>query len=223
MKGDEDDELDEGQADEAGYYDFEDEIADAVGAIAKLAGVPVHMRASFCREFEAIIVRTFHGNFTPYFKNRALLEAERAVRAAKDAFDRLDEGQRQELHFLMRTTGPLRPPKPEDSISAIVEAFAKVTGKSAQPIPKDKVRGRRKGSVENWPFQCIVEALFTIPDRHGGHLVFNGNYPEKNKVGGALEILRALFRDPGLIPDPLPLKTIERIKSRCSRKTTLPQ
>jgi hypothetical protein len=103
-------------------------------------------------------------------------------------------------------------------LAAMVEAFARITGKSPT-FELRRGRGRRKGAIGGWQFQHFVEELWRTVNEHGGKLTFSC---KDNKGSGsmvdALETLRPLLPQ-GFIPKQLPAKTIGRIKSSLNKKS----
>ena len=68
-------------------------------------------------------------------------------------------------------------------------------------------------SEKNLAFRELVRWLRLVAEEWcGGKFTFDMNYEEKSSLTQALEILRRYFPQ-GVVPDPLPLSTIERIIS----------
>jgi hypothetical protein len=198
---------------------------ERMGKIADLANIPDDMRDGFYRELSTVLEYLWTNyllNQLSYFprltKNDEFRNAEQAVRAAKDAIDNLNDDLKNLVYLAMRASENWAPvPEPAAFLEVMVKAFANITKKNPSSLAKGKGSGpgRRKGEVKDWPFQCIVGALFTLPERYGGHLSFDDKDPERGTIPRALKILKPDL-PPDVIPEVLPLKTIARIRRNAS-------
>jgi hypothetical protein len=189
--------------------------------IAELARVPEEKQEEFCREFYKVWRSLAKDipleSLTRRCEDAALFEAKRAVRAAKDAVDKLSNDQRELIQWAMRSVTKKPFPAPADCLDVMVKAFAKMTAENPDVAPKGKGagRGRRKGSLGNWKFQYLVKALFTLSAQYGQRLSLDDKNRDRGTILKALKILRQFIPDPAIIPNEPPLKTIAKIQRSC--------
>jgi hypothetical protein len=193
----------------------------AAERLADMAEAPVKRREGFIAEttarLEEEVLRPYaSGDLTAYSAVAT------KVRAARDAVYKLDKGQQQFLSFAFMLGAPElyeRFRKHDDDVGpawwlemfdAAVASFALMM--RDDPSPKFIMgRGRRSGSVKDYPFQTLVRDLWVIADDHGVRLTFD----RKSKSGTMIKALNLLgsefwqLRD-RVIPNCLPFSTIGR-------------
>jgi hypothetical protein len=164
--------------------------------LAEFCGVPDDMRGRFCSKLGELFDEAWKGweIRSAYPVDSALLEAERALKVAKDAVDKLSMSQKHAMGG--------------HQLEELVRQIAKLTGSNPYPRKAEGV-GRPKGSSKNYPWAHFVKWLFEIVRYYGGSLPFDKKRPDK--LLAALGILRPVL-PPGLIPNVPALSTIEKIK-----------
>jgi hypothetical protein len=217
-------------------------IREAAAAIAVLAGVPEAQRQRFC---ERILValksywmkaeseqekeqRRRAGLAFP--RNGALAKAARTMRAASDAFDKLDPKERERVQLALEDLGKTTPVFIEDSDEVFLPAFAEniracewmafeianVLEWAIGIAPKDPFArrrrgpGRRRGRV--YPYlHSLVITLMGTAELCRGRLTFD-RHNESGTLLDALEIMRPVS-PPGLMPKALSFASIERART----------
>jgi hypothetical protein len=206
----------------------------ATAELARIAKIPPYARKRFDADVFFLLIgasqtASFREVARKWNDDRPVREAEKAVRAAHDTVRALGEPQRAVFEEAFRAVcecneivadGTFDEAPTEVGariLAGMVEAFARITGKSPDFEPGGG-RGRPKGTVGNWQFQHLVELLWRAVNEYGGELTFGC----KENVGSgtmmdALEILRPLL-PPSLMPRHLPAKTIERVRATLDKK-----
>lgn len=136
----------------------------------------------------------------------ALYRAVAALRSAKHALADLDERHREGLWW------------PIAEVERGVDRFLMwVLGEEAERI-KRRVhrRGRRAGTVKDRMFQIFVRDLLLVTEACGGRLGFEKNIG-KGRLVEAINILKPCLPK-GFVPTPLPLSTLQRIKSQLAKR-----
>jgi hypothetical protein len=95
--------------------------------------------------------------------------------------------------------------------------MARPLGEEAERI-KRRVhrRGRRAGTVKDRMFQIFVRDLLLATEACGGRLGFEKNIG-KGRLVEAINILKPCLPK-GFVPTPLPLSTLQRIKSQLAKR-----
>jgi len=187
--------------------------------VAGLAGVPPEGRDEFCDLLQLVRRTVFELDRRTLGAEpgEALVSAAEAARAFHEAFGRLNPDDRKWVEQLLAKTPRYNrwvPVLPR-SVNALSDLFSVAVGKAPLwnfdgPSGPD-ARGRRRGDVKNLAFRELVRWLRLIAEEWcGGEFTFDKSYEEKSSLTQALEILRRYFPQ-GVVPDPLPLSTIERI------------
>jgi hypothetical protein len=206
---------------------FVEDIAIQEAVLRELAGlarVPEYAREAF---FDAIdqLLAYAHGGWlfrsqSSRLGDASFLNAERAVRDAHLAVRALSPAQwdylRESIEAIPASNGdpdngvPAARDDWDYMLTVLVMAFAKRTGKTPFVAPV-RGRGRRRGTVGNYPFQSFVRELWRQTERYGGRLSFS---PKNGGSGAMLKALAVLepCLPSGLVPKALPLSTIERIR-----------
>jgi hypothetical protein len=189
--------------------------------VARLAGIPAESQDEFCDLIQCMrlhvcaLDRRTLGNKP----GDALVSAADAARALHEAFERLNPDDLKWVEQLLTKTPRYNrwvPALPR-SVNALSDLFSIAVGKAPLwnfdgPSGPD-ARGRRRGDVKNLAFRELVRWLRLVAEEWcGGKFTFDINYEEKSSLTQVLEILRRYFPQ-GVVPDPLPLSTIERIIS----------
>jgi hypothetical protein len=132
----------------------------------------------------------------------ALYRAVAALRSAKHALADLDERHREALWW------------PIAEAESGIDLFL---GEEAERI-KRRVhrRGRRAGTVKDRMFQIFVRDLLLATEACGGRLGFEKNIG-KGRLVEAINILKPCLPK-GFVPTPLPLSTLQRIKSQLAKR-----
>jgi hypothetical protein len=136
-------------------------------------------------------------------KDAAFEAAEKKMREAKRAFDKLSEHQRDMIHLMIQNRIDMAL-RPEDAISEIVIAFARLTGKNPRVLP------RGEGITRDFPFRWFVLLLRQLVQTCDGDL-----YPDPDpdvphggtKFGAVVDILKVHYGD--FVPEKLPLSSID--------------
>jgi hypothetical protein len=162
-------------------------------------------------------------------KDIAFETAQKKIREAKIAFDKLSDQQRKMIHLTIQDTQVIAVtvqdtqvtasdtvwPRPETLISGIVNAFAILTGKNPRPL------AHGKGITSHYPFRVFVLSLRKLVESCDGRF-----YPDPKALHGGrkfkavVDILREYY--PGFVPEAFSLKTIMRI-GEGTRKAITPQ
>jgi hypothetical protein len=157
-------------------------------------------------------------------------QAADAARRLQDAYSRMNEQNRNWIEHIKRTQMQFLAGEIQDveatilNLSALLHAAAGKTTPILAPRGKKhalyKKLGMLKPRVKDQILRELVFGLLHAARDTGGKLDFN-----KNSESGALaETLRHLrdgkYLPPGLVPDPLPAPTIQRLKSEFSRLTS---
>jgi hypothetical protein len=215
------------------WRDLAIEWEKGIDKLAALTNVPKKARTKFYWDCRDSVAKSADDGFCRLFflhlrkseeyrsDANILLEVERAAVATKQAMDKIPERLYRTIRIAMmppgwwtgdpKSTAPLPDPISETqvSITKLIAAIAKMTG--ANPHRKK----RSEDFSKNWPAQEMLTLLFTLPQKHGGHLPFNTN----EKSGGgptfkkAVDLLWSLL-PPEAIPAERPsFSTIRRIRS----------
>jgi hypothetical protein len=210
------------------------QIHEIVARVADLAGVVnpndkelinpnkpgVGWCESFCENVESIIRPP---EIDPQKRN-ALLRAELAFRAAREAILALDKRDQVVLRraFLYNSSGSLAPywlpPPLQDfagkriwnrALDELLWTFSEFTGSNPFPAPPNG-RGRPRGTVGNWQLQKFVEILWETTKLYGGNLYADPKRDDGGTMIQALELLRPVLPE-SFLPKVLPVRTIETI------------
>ena len=214
--------------------------------IAKLAGLPVHEYEPFCDSVCESVQEVWKRDRRAESSEPgdALKKAARAARTLNEAFGSLNKEDRKWVEKLLNQEPPwfqerllgrepilhsLVPPFQDRfrELSAtlwlLACLFSNAAGKSA-PLMAGTTRlpykvGKRKGTVKDKTLHDLVFGLFSYAAGAGGALSLDKNR-NFNKEGGALaEALNILrpYLPKGVIPDKLPLGTLQRILTQQSK------
>jgi hypothetical protein len=203
----------------------ERKTAEIIAQVAELAGVKDVGSTYFSSEID------FHIDMyqiVDFRKNKALLKAELAVRAATEAVLALDKRDQVALRRALYNDAVFpawwRSSKDLDYHSArslvktvwnnwpdeLLIAFCRMTGSNPFLAPNNGRGGRPKGAVANWHLQNFVEDLWRIVHECGGNLYADHHREDGGTMIKALCLLAPLLPE-GLIPNALPVPTIENI------------
>jgi hypothetical protein len=137
--------------------------------------------------------------------NAALSRAMTALRSAKRALVDLDKNDREALWW------------PISEVERGIDRFFEwVLGEAERVRPKAHGRGRRAGTVKNRMFQIFVWDLLQAAEACGGKLGLEKNIG-KGALIEAINILTPCLPK-GFVPTPLPLSTLQRIKSKRTKR-----
>jgi hypothetical protein len=146
---------------------------------------------------------------------KALFRAAEAARALHEAFANLSPDDRKwvdELWGKWPQYEKWLPALPR-SVEALAHLFSLAVNKALpQGSTAHQKRGRRSGDVKDLSFREFVHYLLVVAEEWcGGNLTFDKNY-ESGTLIKAIEILSP-YLPAGLVPDPLPFQTIQRVKT----------
>lgn len=156
---------------------------------------------------------------------KPLLRAAAAARALHEAFNELDQDDREWIEKLRTKSPQFRTalpalPRTVDTLAHLLsisvgKALPQVRGGASQ-------RGRRRGDIKDLAFRQFVHFLLLVTEQWcGGDLTFDKNY-EKGSLLEALKVLRK-YLPQGVVPSHLPLMTIQRIKNNREHYTGWPE
>jgi hypothetical protein len=194
--------------------------------VAALACVPKKNREEFCDviQLPVQLIWQLDRRATGTKAQQALIRAAQAARALHEAFDNLssdDRGWVEETWAKWPLYEKWLPVLPR-SIEALSHLFS-VTVNKAPLHGKSgpQKRGRRSGDVKDLSFRQFVHYLLVVTEEWcGGTLTFDKNY-ESGTLIEAIEILTPYL--PTLtVPTPLPLETIQRVKSNSGHHAGFP-
>lgn len=182
--------------------------------LANIARVPPKQRARFGRAILNIVLAGWENTDTRQAaskllsNNAALSRAMEALRTAKRALADLDERDRKALSW------------PIAEVEGGIDRFFEwVMGEVevVQPLarrPGKRRPGRRRGTgaVRNWFFQVFVRDLLRAAKAWDGKLTLD-QHESAGTLIKAIDLLKPSLPE-GLVPNALPLKTMQRIKTR---------
>jgi hypothetical protein len=156
----------------------------------------------------------------------AVLDAQKKIFAARNAFNKLSDREQECLaqlviarKFADVVRGSFDCPAVRDwdlILLAMGEAIVGMTGKDpGPPFREHHGRGRPSASVANLPFQLLVESLLYLVATYGGRMTFDAKDGGRGSLFRVLNHLRPVL-PPDLVPKFLPLKTVERTMSKKS-------
>jgi hypothetical protein len=137
--------------------------------------------------------------------NAVLFHAMTALRSAKRALVDLDKNDREALWW------------PISEVERGIDRFFEwVLGEAERVRPKAHRRGRRAGTVKDRMFQIFVSDLLQAAEACSGKLGLEKNIG-KGTLIEAIAILTPCLPK-GFVPTPLPLSTLQRIKSKRTKR-----
>jgi len=137
--------------------------------------------------------------------NAALSRVVTALRSAKWALADLDKRDREALWWAIAEV--------EGGIDRL---FDWVLGESERAQPQAHSRGRRAGTIKNRNFQIFVGDVLRAAEACGGRLGLEKNIG-KGSLVEAITILTPCLPK-GFVPTPLPLSTLQRVKSNLAKR-----
>ena len=187
--------------------------------IASLACVPEQNREDFYDLIEMPVARIWQVDRRAVGTEAggALVRAANAARALHEAFANLNPDDREwvEKTFAITPYKHWLSPLPR-AVTGLATVFNLAVAKAVpcdNPGPFQK--GRRKGAVKDLPFQDFVRWLLIVTEECcGGEFKVDRVYEEGTLID-AINIFRPYLPE-GVVPTPLPLMTIQRIKSNQS-------
>jgi len=213
-------------------------LAIVATRIAKVAKVPPKYQHDFCeRVIQTVVkVRNRDRRSTGQLVGGLLSEAADAARRLQDAYSRMNQVDRDWVEHIKCTemqfaAGEIQHIEP--TILNLSTLLHSALGKASPVLKPPKYRGRASNDIDRHDLHKklgmleprakdqmlreVVVGLLSAARDNGGDLDFN-----KNSESGALAKVLRLLRDgkylpPGLVPDPLPASTIQRLKSEFVR------
>jgi hypothetical protein len=190
-------------------------------SIAELARIPDNDRAAFCDviQLPVQLIWELDRRATGTKAQKALIRAAEAARALHEALANLsldDRGWVEETWAKWPLYEKWLPALPRS-----VEALAHLFSVAPQGKSGPQKRGRRSGDVKDLSFRQFVHYLLVVTEEWcGGTLTFDKNY-ESGTLIEAIKILTPYL--PTLtVPTPLPLETIQRVKSNSGHHAGFP-
>jgi hypothetical protein len=183
--------------------------------IAKLAKVPTDNQGE-CRDriYESVLRLRKRDRRSTGERSRArLLEVADAARRLQDAFFRINKRDRSWIELIKQSEFQFEAARihdPGTTILNITLLLHAAAGKSPPPPPSNSVFAKRHKRRDPM-LRELVFCLLSATANAGGKLSFN-----KNSANGTLADALGLLRDHlpnGLVPDPLPSATIQRLKA----------
>jgi hypothetical protein len=150
--------------------------------------------------------------------SRALVQAATAARNLHEATSRMNKTEldwlkrlsEQERSFIVEWCRDL-----PSAARAFSYLFSVAIGRPTGSVPSTQKRGRREGTVSDKTFQDFVWDLLLAASVAGGDFTLDKNF-KKGSLIDALDILRP-YLPKGVMPNVLPLGTIQRIKTKFSQ------
>jgi hypothetical protein len=198
-------------------------LRDVALQVAGVAGIPAEECEEFCQRVCGSMQMVWERDrrVMPSKPGRALLKAADAARTLNEAFGSLNKVDREWVERLLAlepwSEGRLcRLPL---TVWLLASLFSTATGASLPAAPgtaalRDK-RGRIKGAVKDMMFEVFIHHILVHATDAGGELTFDKN-AETGTLIDALNIFR-LHLPRGLVPNALPLGTIQKIKTKHSK------
>jgi hypothetical protein len=192
---------------------------DVASHIAELAKVTDDLKHFCCVGICAAVQRVWEWDRRSVSseKSEALIEAAKAAQALKAAVKAMNETDRKwvqqvaDQHTILDDI-PLRDDL-DRTLSVLSHLFNTAIGRpDSDDVAAPRKRGRKKGDSYNRAFQIFVSCLLFEIHISEGKLTFDKN-SEKGTLIDALNILRPHLPR-GVIPNVLPLGTIQTIKTR---------
>src|SRR5262249_4787255 len=119
--------------------------------IAEVIGIPNAHQSTFCSRLGLLlnsIIENRSGQLSVR-KDAALEAAQTKMREAKRDFGKLSDHQRDMIHLMIQNRIDMAL-RPEDAISEIVIALARLTGKNPRVLP------RGEGITKDFPFRSFM-------------------------------------------------------------------
>jgi hypothetical protein len=187
--------------------------------LAKHVKVPADNKQEFCqRVYETVVsVRNRDRRGTGEKPGLALLDAADAARRLQKAFSRLKKPDRDHVEKIKQSQMQLADAEIKDLATAITNIsmlLNTAVGRQA-PIPRYLDRVSRGPEVKDQMLRELIFRLLAAARDTDGRLTFDQN-PVAGSLAYALNKLRP-YVPPGLIPDPLPRRRIQRLKTEFGR------
>ena len=192
--------------------------------VAKLAHVPVKRRKEFCDvvQLPLYLVWLLDRRASGTSAQSALIRASEAARALNEAFGKLDSDDRKWVEYLwsMSPQYEICLPVLPQSVEQLAHLFSIAVNKAPpRGTSGPHQRGRRQGDVKDFSFRQFVHHLLVVTEEWcGGDLTFDKNY-ESGTLIEAIKIL-GKYLPVGVVPTPLPLHTIDRVKNKPAHYTS---
>jgi hypothetical protein len=190
---------------------------DVALQVADVAHVPLEERDQFCELVQGTvqIVWELDRRARSSKLDQTLDEAAQAARSLHKAFSKLKQHDRDWLeHLLARNyLGGLR--ELPLTVWRLAHLFSTAVGKSLPSAPvqavSPKKRDWRQRTVKNVAFENFLTHLFVDVAETGGQLTFTKDSGSGTLIA-VLNILSPHLPE-GVVPDPLPLGTIQKVKT----------
>jgi hypothetical protein len=197
----------------------------AAQGIAKLAKVPVHYQHEFSERIIEIVMALRKRHRSPEWGKPGglLTEAADAARRLQDTFYRMNKRDRAWVEHVKQSAQPLFAHPINDlgtTIYQIVKLLDAALGRTS-PLPRHiakmsaKLLGGKLPKIRDQMLRELVFGLLSTATSTGGKLSF-----DMNKESGTLAVALGILRDhlpEGLVPEPLPSRTIQRLKTEFFR------
>ena len=193
---------------------------DVALQVADVAGVPPEERDQFCELVQGTVqtVWELDRRAVSSKPGQALIDAAHAARTLHKALGSLNKEDREWVEKLLTPNpwygGELR--ELPLTVWRLAHLFSTAIGKSLSGSPvqatSSKKRGWRQRTVKDATFQNLVTHLLVDAETTGGKLT----YAKASGRGTLIEALDVLtpHLPKGVVPSPLPLGTIQKIKTK---------
>jgi hypothetical protein len=186
--------------------------------LAKLAKVPTNERDEFCELISDSVLRLWKRDrrATSSKPDQDLVQAAKAARTLQQTFFRLNKQDREwvenimhlEMQFMLGEIHHL-----DSTILNLAMIFSAAIGRPS-PLPRHLERillKRVPPKIKDQMFRELVFGLLSAAAETRGQFRFDKNY-ERGTLARALDLLRGHLPK-GLVPEPLPVVTIQRLKT----------
>jgi hypothetical protein len=186
--------------------------------LAKLAKVPRNEQQDFCRRISDLVatLRKRDRRVTSSKPSQALKRAAKAARDLQNNFEYMGKEDRDWLENILRSQMQFEDGKINHldlTITNLAILFSEAIG-GPPPFPRI-VRimfpKRIPPNVRDQFLRVLVFGLLSAARDSRGHFTFDKN-PGSGTLAQALNLIRRYLPE-GLVPDPLPFSTIQRLKT----------
>lgn len=192
---------------------------DVALQVAHVADIPLEEHDQFCELVQGTVQRVWEldPRARPSNPSQAMDEAAQAARSLHKAFLKLNKEDREWLDSLLAPnsyyTGRLR--ELPLTVWRLAHLFSTAIGKSLPEAASLDISTRkrdwRQRTVKDITFETFLSHLLVDVAETGGYLTFTKNSGTGTLIA-ALGILREQLPE-GVVPEPLPLGTIQKIKT----------
>lgn len=186
--------------------------------IARVPSEPPHRRDHFQNAVRNVVLDAWENDDSRKTASAlpvigpALSQAVDELRSAKRSLARLDQGDREALWWpISQVEGGI------DRLEMML-GITKLTNpqRGAEPTHPRLGPGKPAGTITDWPFQIFVRDLLRAANSCGGKLTLDQNRGTGTLLD-AIDVFRPCLPE-RLVPKALPLKTMQKIKTKVGKR-----